>query len=518
MTTNQTQNRIKIFDTTLRDGEQSPGVSLSVQEKVIIAKQLEKLGVDIIEAGFPVSSQGSFDAVQQIAREVKIPIICGLARCSKKDIDAAWDALKEATHPRIHVFVATSSIHLEHKLKKSQEEILAMVREHVTYARSLCKDIEFSPEDASRSDMDFMCKVIKTAIACGATTINVPDTVGYAQPEEFGERFRYIHNHIPTIAGITLSAHCHNDLGLAVANSLAAVRNGATQIEGTINGIGERAGNTALEEVVMAIRTRSDFYGVHTSINTNELFKTSKLVEKITGLSVQRSKAIVGKNAFAHESGIHQHGILSYKKTYEIMAPEDIGWEGDTFVIGKLSGKHAIDATLKEAGITLTPTQLESVVQKVKTLADKQKTVAKEDVVAIAVDALGMASVKEDAVILEDLSVLTGKNITPTSTVGLLINGEKKVGVATGLGPVDAASKAIRSVIGPFINLKEYNLRAITGGTDALASVAITFEDHKNRSFSSEAVDEDVIMASVKAMIKGVNKAMAAHAQQGDHH
>lgn len=506
--------RIKIFDTTLRDGEQSPGASLTTQEKVMIARQLERLNVDVIEAGFPISSRGSFDAVKQISEEVKRPVICALARSLPKDIDAAWDALNKAERSRIHVFIATSQIHLEYKLRKSKEDVMKMARGGVKKARSYCEDIEFSPEDASRTDMDYMCSVIEEAVSAGATTINIPDTVGYAQPEEFGERIRYVLENVSNIKGIDISAHCHDDLGLSVANSLAAIRSGATQVEGTINGIGERAGNTALEEVIMALKLRQDHYKAYTGVDTKQIFRTSQLVQKLTGLSVQRNKSIVGKNAFAHESGIHQHGVISNRKTYEIMSPEDVGWEGENIVIGKLSGKHAIEDVLKRSGISLDKEQMEAVVSRLKDLADKEKEVERDDVVAIAIDVLN--SDEEEIVSLSELSVLSGNRITPSSTVGLRIDGKEKIGTAVGVGPIDAAAKAISNLIGPFIDLKEYSLKAITGGTDALAQVAIKFEDDKKNIFASEGVDEDVIMASVKAMIKGANKAMVFRKTKGD--
>ena len=500
--------RIHIFDTTLRDGEQSPGANLTPNEKLMIAKQLEKLNVDIIEAGFPIASKGSFEAVESISMEVRNPVICALARTQKEDIDAAWNSIKNAEKPRIHVFVATSQIHLDHKLKKTQEEILTMVKEMVSYAKSFCSNIEFSPEDASRTDMDYMCRVIEQAISAGATTINIPDTVGYAQPEEFGARFKYILENVSNIKGIILSAHCHNDLGLATANSLAAIQNGATQVEGTINGVGERAGNTALEELIMAIKTRKEFYDAYTEINTKEIFNTSKLVSNLIGMDVQRNKAIIGRNAFAHQSGIHQHGVISHKNTYEIMSPEEIGWMGENIVFGKLSGKHAVNTVLENAGIRLDKNQLEIVTAKVKDLSDKQKEIETDDIIALAIDVVNELDKADDIIRLEELTVITGVNLTPSSTVGLVINGEKKIGTGIGVGPVDAASNAIKSIIGPFINLKEYNLKAITGGTNALASVAIKFEDDKKNLFVSEAVEPDVIMASVKAIIKGANKAL----------
>ena len=508
--------KIKIFDTTLRDGEQSPGVNLSIKEKVMVAKQLERLNVDVIEAGFPISSKGSFQAVQKISKEVKKPIICALARSVKKDIDCAWDALKFAKNPRIHVFIATSKIHMDHKLKKTKEDILKMVLDSIEYAKSLCDDIQFSPEDASRTNLDFMCEVINAAIKAGATTINIPDTVGYAQPQEFGERIKYVMENIPKIKDITISAHCHDDLGLSVANSLAAIKNGATQIEGTINGLGERAGNTALEEVIMAIKTRKEYYNAFTNIKTPELFRTSQLISKLSGISVQRNKAIIGKNAFAHEAGIHQHGVIANKNTYEIMNPDDIGWKGQNIVIGKLSGRHAVDEILRQIGIELSQDQIQQVIDKVKELADKEKEVEKEDIVAIAIDVFNALSSKEDIIKLDELTVVTGNKVTSSSMVALNIEGKRKIGTGTGVGPVDASAKAIKSIIGSQIKLKEYNLKAVTGGTDALANVAIKFEDKNDNIFASEAVDEDVIMASVKAIIKGANKALKFQKKNGD--
>ena len=500
--------RVYIFDTTLRDGEQSPGANLAPNEKLMIAKQLEKLNVDIIEAGFPIASKGSFEAVSAIAKEVRTPQICALARTSKEDIDAAWNSIKHAENPRIHVFVATSQIHMEHKLKKTKEEILRMVNEMVKYAKSFCGNIEFSPEDASRTDIGYMCEVIEAAVSAGATTINIPDTVGYAQPEEFGARFKHVVENVPNIKGIFLSAHCHNDLGLAASNSLAAIQNGASQVEGTINGIGERAGNAALEEVIMALKTRKEYYNAYTNINTREIFRTSQLVSKLTGMYVQRNKAIVGRNSFSHESGIHQHGVLSHKSTYEIMSPEDIGWIGENIVIGKLSGKHAVSTVLEESGLKLDKIQLDKITAKIKELSDKQKEIEKDDIMAIAMDVANEFEKESELINLNELLVVTGINVTPSSTVGLIINGEKKIGTGTGIGPVDAASNAIKSVIGPLISLKEYNLKAVTGGTNALASVSIKFEDESKNIFVSEAVESDVVMASVRAIIKGANKAL----------
>jgi 2-isopropylmalate synthase len=507
--------KIKIFDTTLRDGEQSPGASLTMQEKLIIAKQLARLGVDIIEAGFPISSEGDFEAVKLIAKEVKGPIICGLARVMKADIDRAWEAVKHSKKPRIHTFIATSQIHIEKKLRKSKDEIIKMITEGVKHAKSYCDDVEFSPEDAARTDLDYMCDVVRAAIKAGATTINIPDTVGYAEPEEFGNRINYLFEKVPEAKNITVSVHCHNDLGLAVANSLAGIMNGATQIECCINGIGERAGNCSLEEVVMNLKTRKDYFRKFTtSIKTKEIYKTSRMVSDLTGLTVQRNKAIVGLNAFAHEAGIHQHGVISAKATYEIMKPGDVGWTGTGLVIGKHSGRHAVEAVLKDMGYELLKKQVDQIMLKIKELADKQKEVVREDIIAIANDIIGTLSEEEQIVVLDEVKVETGNKQTPVATVTLIINGKKQTGKGEGVGPVDAVSKAVSNIIGPEVTLKEYNLKAITGGTNALADVVIKIEDKKGHVFSAEGVNEDVIMASAEALIKGINRALAFKKQK----
>ncbi|MBD3163658.1 2-isopropylmalate synthase [Candidatus Woesearchaeota archaeon] len=501
--------KIMIFDTTLRDGEQSPGASLTTNEKVIIARQLAKLGVDVIEAGFPVSSQGDFEAVRRIAKEAKGPTICALARTKREDIKKAWEAVKYAAKPRIHTFIATSQVHIDKKLRISKEKLIEMVKKNVAYAKSLCRDIEFSPEDAARTDVGYMCDVIRAAIKAGATTINIPDTVGYAQPEEFGQRIKAVFENVKEAKGIVVSVHCHNDLGLAVANSLSAVQNGATQVECTVNGIGERAGNCSMEEIVMNIKTRKDFFRKYrTDINTTEIYPTSQMVSNLTGLRVQRNKAVVGQNAFAHEAGIHQHGILSAKETYEIMNPADIGWSGNNLVIGKHSGKHAIKAILRESGYDLEKEQADQVILKVKELADKQKKVERDDVLAIANDIIGRLAPDETIVDLEEVKVTTGNRISPTAEVTLNIEGKKKTGKGHGVGPVDAVSQAIKNMVGGGISLKEYNLKAITGGTDALADVTIAMEDKEGGVFRAEGINEDVIMASTIAIVKGLNKAL----------
>ena len=505
--------KIIIFDTTLRDGEQSPGASLTIREKLIIAKQLARLNVDVIEAGFPISSDGDFEAVKLIAQEVKGPVICGLARTLKVDIDRAWEAVKHSKKPRIHTFIGTSEIHRTKKLRKSKEEIIQMASEAVKYARSLCRDIEFSPEDAARTDLDYMCDVIKAVIEAGETTINIPDTVGYAETEEFGKRIKYTFSRLGKLIKknkVVISIHCHNDLGLAVANSLEAIRNGALQVECTINGIGERAGNCSLEEVVMNLKTRKDFFkNFKTTINTKEIYKTSRMVSDLTGIAVQRNKAVVGANAFAHEAGIHQHGVLSHKLTYEIMKPEEVGWVGTNIVIGKHSGRHAVEVILRDMGYDLEQKQIDEIMGKIKELADKQKEITRADIVAIANDIAGELTKEEKIVILDEIKVNTGNKIKPTAEVSLIVKGEKKIGNGEGVGPVDAVSQAIRNIIGPSISLKEYSLKAITGGTDALADVTIKVEDKNGNTFRAEAVNEDIIMASAFALVKGINRALS---------
>jgi 2-isopropylmalate synthase len=504
--------KIIIFDTTLRDGEQSPGASLTTPEKLIIAKQLAKLGVDVIEAGFPISSDGDFEAVKLIAKEVKGPIICGLSRAKKQDIDRTWDAIKFADKPRIHTFFGTSDLHLKHQFKKTKQETIDLSVEAVRYAKSLCQDIEYSAMDASRTDPEFLYELIKRVIEAGANTINIPDTVGYAEPEEFGAIIKKVFEklgHLIEKNNVVISVHCHNDLGLAVANSLEAVKNGATQIECTINGLGERAGNCSLEEIAMNIKTRKDFFrGYSTNIDTKEILHTSQLVSNLTGMGVQRNKAIVGKNAFAHESGIHQHGLLNEKSTYEIMNPKDIGWSGTNFVIGKHSGKHAVEVVLKDMGYDFKKEQVDKVITKVKELADKQKEIMPEDIIAIATDVAGELSKEEEIIILDEVKVTAGNKIKPEATVTLIVDGKKKTGTGKGVGPVDAVSHAIRTMIDPSIKLKEYGLKAITGGTDALADVSIKVQDSKSNVFKAEAVNEDIIMASAIALIKGMNKAL----------
>ncbi len=502
------KRRIFIFDTTLRDGEQSPGASLTAGEKLAIAKQLARMGVDVIEAGFPAASEGDFEAVKAIAKSVRGPVICGLARAEDRDIDRCWEAVRHSRRPRIHTFIATSQIHLDKKLKKSRGDVIAIASRAVRRARSYCRDVEFSPEDASRTGFDYLCDVVRAVIKAGATVVNIPDTVGYAEPSEFADRIRMLFERVPEARGVVISVHCHNDLGNAVANSLAAVNAGAAQVECCMNGIGERAGNASTEEVVMNLVARKDFFGCETGIRTGEICRTSRLVSKLTGMDVQRNKAVVGQNAFAHEAGIHQHGMLCSRRTYEIMTPSMVGWTGDGMVIGKHSGKHAVHALLKEEGYEPSEEHMGLITAKIKQLADKQKQVERDDVIAIANDVIHQLSEKEQVIKLREFMVTTGNRITPTASVRLVVDGKPRTGSGTGVGSVDALSHAIQSVIDPSLRLVEFNLRAITGGTNALANVSIKLEDRERNLFSAEAVNEDIVRASAIAIIKGANKAL----------
>ena len=506
--------KIRIFDTTLRDGEQSPGATLTYHEKIMIAKQLDKLGVDVIEAGFPIASEDDFKAVKAIAETIQNSTVAALARCVDKDIERAAEALKNANHPRIHIFLATSPIHMAHKLKMTPEQVITKGVEGVKKAKQYCDDIEFSPEDASRTEPNFLYEVIQKAIEAGATTINIPDTVGYSQPQEFGQLIAGIKQNVPNINNATISVHCHNDLGLAVANSLEAIRNGAQQVECTVNGIGERAGNAALEEIVMALKTRSNIYNATTNIHTEQIYHTSKMVADLTGIEVPPNKAVVGGNAFAHESGIHQHGVLSCREAYEIMDPKMIGRETE-LILGKHSGKHAVESELSKMGYSLEQAQVQEVAERIKSLADKQKKIARADIIAIANDICKSLEAGEQAIKVEELRVETGTRIKPWAYVKLNVEGVIKEGSANGVGPVDALTNAIRPLVSPQIKLKEYNLKAITGGTDALADVIIKL-DHNGKSFSAEAVNEDVIMASAQALVKGANKVLLAARKNGN--
>ncbi len=497
--------KILIFDTTLRDGEQTPGVNLNIKEKLEIARQLERLGVDCIEAGFPVASKGDFEAVKEVAKTVREPVIAGLARTVKGDIDTAWEALKYAARPRIHTFIATSDIHMKHKLKMEPAEVVKRAVEMVKYAKSLCPQVEFSPEDGARTRPEFLYEVLQAVIAAGADVINIPDTVGYSVPKAFGALIKGIKINVPNIANVVLSVHCHNDLGLAVANSLSAVENGATQVECTINGLGERAGNAALEEIVMAIKTRKDYFGFHTGIVTEQIHRTSTLVSNLTGVQIQPNKAITGANAFAHESGIHQHGMLTNRETYEIMTPESIGLKKSQMVLGKHSGRHAFEEKLKELGFTgLSQEKINDAFAKFKDLADKKKYVLDNDIDALV-------SEKEVEIVqafeLEYYQVSSGNNLTATSTVRLRRQNETIEEAACGDGPVDATFNAIDRAIGMEVTLKEYFLKAVTSGKDALGEA--TARVSKNgKVFTGRGISTDIIEASAKAYISAINKMM----------
>ncbi len=499
------KNRVYIFDTTLRDGEQAPGASMNENEKLEIAYALERLGVDIIEAGFPVISEGDFNSVKRVAKHIKGSVICGLARSIKKDIDAAYEALKGAKHGRIHVFLATSKIHLQFKLKKDKGEILQMAVEAVKYARNKMTDIEFSPEDASRSEKDFLYRVIEAVIDVGATTVNIPDTVGYSIPGEYGQLIADIKNNVPNIHEAVISVHCHDDLGLAVSNSLAAIRNGARQVECTINGIGERAGNASMEEIVMAIKTRSDFFGCTTNIKTQEIYRTSRLVSKLTGFVVPPNKAIVGMNAFRHEAGIHQDGILKERSTYEIMRPEDVGFTGTGLVLGKHSGRHAFKVRLKSLGIELSEDELNRAFDRFKDVADRKKQVFDEDLVAIVEDEV---KVVKDTWNLVNLVTTSGTNITPRVEVALECKGKTYKKSSTGDGPVDAIYKAIDGITKIKGELLDYTIQSVTRGKDALGEVTIKVK-LKGKSVIAHGASTDIIVASAKAYINAINKVIA---------
>jgi 2-isopropylmalate synthase len=496
-------NRIIIFDTTLRDGEQSPGASMNREEKLQVARALTRLKVDVIEAGFPIASPGDFDAVKAIAEETDGPVIAGLARSLEKDIKAAGGAVKNAKRPRIHVFLATSAIHREFKLKKAKDEILKQAVSAVKMALEYCKDIEFSPEDASRTEPDFLCEVVQAVIEAGATTVNIPDTVGYAVPEQYGSLISILKTRVPNINKAVISAHCHNDLGMAVSNSLAGVKNGARQVECTINGIGERAGNAALEEIVMALRTRHDYFGYSTGIDTTRLLQTSRLVSNLTGIHVQRNKAIVGENAFAHESGIHQDGVLKERTTYEIMRPADIGLEQSNLVLGKHSGKHAFNSRLKELGYTLNEKELENVFDRFKVLCDKKKTVYDADLEALVEDLLESAPPVWE---LDSLQVNTGNRMVPTATVCLKKGAQFFQDAAIGDGPIAAMTNAIDRITGVKPKLLDYQVRSVSTGHEAQGEVTVKVEVD-GAVLYGRGLSTDIIEASAKAYLNAVCRA-----------
>ncbi len=504
------KRQIRIFDTTLRDGEQSPGCSMNLQEKLEVAQALIDMNVNIIEAGFPIASPGDFEAVREIATSLgnRGVEICGLARSNDKDIDRAWEALKHSANPRIHVFLATSAIHREFKLKMTPDEIVKRAVAGVERAKSYCDNIEFSPEDAARTEIDFLCRVVEAVIDAGATTVNIPDTVGYATPSHMHDVISSLMNRVPNIDKTVISVHCHNDLGMAVANSLAAVRAGAGQIECTINGIGERAGNTALEEIVMAMRTRNDFYDCDTSVKSTRLVPASRLVSAVTGLQVQRNKAIVGRNAFAHEAGIHQDGMLKERTTYEIMRPEDVGFAATDLVLGKHSGRAALADRALQLGFQLTGEQLQKIFEKFKKLADKKKEIFDGDIVALVQDEI--LSVSEREWILETYRVELTYKSPPKITLTLKHgDDEKTVEVCDGSGPVDAAFLAVQQITGVHLDCKEFQIQSSTLGRDANGEVTIETE-HENQTWRGRAVSMDCVEATIKAILNATNRILAS--------
>ena len=502
------EDKVVIFDTTLRDGEQSAGIGLTTQEKLEIARQLERLGVDVIEAGFAASSPGDFEAVETIAREVRGPIIASLARCVPSDVDRAWEAIKDAERPRIHVFISSSDVQIMHQLRKNPEEVLEMAVESVERARGYCDDVEFSPMDATRTDMDYLYRLVEATITAGATTVNIPDTVGYAMPWEFAERISNIRRNVPNIDDVVLSVHCHNDLGLSVASSLAAIGAGVRQIEGCINGLGERAGNAALEEVIMGIETRRDVLGVSTNIDTRQIYRTSRLVSDITGFPVQANKAIVGANAFRHASGIHQDGVIKDRSTFEIMDPQSVGWPSSTLVLGKLSGRAGLRARLEQLGYRLSQEELNATFEAFKSLADRKREVTDADLEAL------MSSQRRTVDVpaiygLEYVQVSCGDHQIPTATVTLATpDGQPVTDAATGTGPVDAVYKAINRIVRVDNVLTEFRVDSVTEGIDAIGDVTIRIE--RDRSvYVGRGSDTDIIVASAKAYMNALNRLLA---------
>ena len=495
-------DKIIIFDTTLRDGEQSPGYSMNIAEKMYLASQLEKLRVDVLEAGFPSSSEGDFEAVQMIAKKVRNVEVAALARTSREDIDTAWGAIKEAAHPRLHIFIATSDIHLQHKLRLNRDQVVAKAVEAVTYAKQFTDNIEFSAEDGSRTDRNFVCRIFEAVISVGATTVNLPDTVGYAIPSEFADLIAYIKGNTPNIGKAILSVHCHNDLGLATANTLASIGAGAQQVEVTVNGIGERAGNTSLEEVVMAIHARRNYLNCFTEINTKEIYPSSHLLAMITGIPVQPNKAIVGANAFAHEAGIHQDGVLKHKATYEIMEPATIGLKANRLVIGKHSGRHAFKERLRGFGYDFSDSEIDNLFQRFKELADKRKEVVDEDLeVLIAEEILRIP----DTYKLQYLNVTSGTTTIPTATVQLEIGKRIQQDSGFGIGPIDATFNTIAKMTGTRSKLLHFSIDSLTGGTDAQGSVTVRLEEDGVQTLG-KGNDPDIIVSSAKAYINGLNR------------
>jgi 2-isopropylmalate synthase len=510
-------DHVFIFDTTLRDGEQCPGATMTFEEKMEVADFLEEMGVDIIEAGFPIASEGDFQAVSEIARRIKKSVVCGLSRAGEADIDRAGEAVKNAARPRIHTFLSTSPVHRKHKLQKSAEQVLEMVHFQVSRARNWVADVEWSAEDATRTEIDYLCRCVETAIKAGATTINLPDTVGYATPEEYYQMFRTVMEKVPGSEKVIFSVHCHNDLGMAVANSLAGVRAGCRQIECTINGIGERAGNASLEEVVMAIKTRSDVLPYHVGIEAKMLNRASKLVSAATSFPVQYNKAIVGRNAFAHESGIHQDGMLKHNQTYEIMTPESVGVSKTSLVMGKHSGRNAFRTKLKEMGYELGENALEDAFNRFKALADRKKHVYDEDLEALVDEGIATA---QDRTRVVALTVIAGTMGPQSATLTLDVDGTHRTVQATGNGPVDATFNAIQQLLPHKAKLALYQVHAVTEGTDAQAEVSVRLEDEvEGKSVTARAADPDTMVASAKAYVGALNKLFAKrgriHAQMG---
>jgi 2-isopropylmalate synthase len=502
----KSKDKVIIFDTTLRDGEQAAGGTLNALEKLEIAKQLERLNVDVIEAGFPISSPGDFDAVKLIAKEVRKPVICGLARAHPKDIDRAWEAIKEAAHPRIHVFLSSSDIHLGYQLKKSREEVLNTATEMVKRAKKYTDDIEFSPMDASRTEPEYLYQILKAVIEAGATTVNIPDTVGYAMSDEFGDLIEGIMKKVPNIAKAVVSVHCHNDLGMAVANSLEAVRRGARQVECTVNGIGERAGNASLEEIVMAINTRQDFFHMTTQVNSNQIYKASRLVSDLTGFVVQPNKAIIGANAFRHESGIHQDGVIKMPITYEIMDPKTVGIPSSSLVLGKLSGRHAFKEHLAELGYSLKEDDFNRAFSAFKELADKKKGVTDRDIESVIAEEQRTVS---EAYHLDRVQISCGDRGIPTAAVSLIgPKGEVLADAALGTGPVDAVYKAINRIVKVPNELTEFTVKSVTEGIDAIGEVLIRIES-EGITYTGRGADTDIIVASAKAYMNALNRLLA---------
>jgi 2-isopropylmalate synthase len=498
-------NRVEIFDTTLRDGEQSPGISLNTHEKVEIATQLARLGVDVIEAGFPITSPGDFEAVQQIARTVAGPVVCGLARTHKADIDAAWGAVKDAERPRIHTFISTSDIHITHQLQTDREDVKGQAKAAVALAKSYCADVEFSPMDATRADVEFTAEVCAVAVAEGATVVNIPDTVGYTTPEEYTRYFERLYELAPELRDVTMSVHCHDDLGLAVANSYAGLLAGARQVECAVNGIGERAGNCSLEEIVMLLRTRSDEHGLDTAVDSTELARTSRMISRFTGYAVQPNKAIVGRNAFAHESGIHQDGVLKERSTYEIMDARDVGLESNSIVLGKHSGRHALRDALTQLGFKVEGNALNQAFERFKALADKKKQVTALDLEAIVSDEMREAGQKYELAWFE---VEAGSKREPASRVGVTLpSGKESVGSSSGDGPIDSVFGAIQAAVDAECELRQFTVSAVTGGDDALGEVTVMLRAH-GRLASGQGVSTDIIEAAARAYVRALSNAL----------